>query len=244
MRHPPNETPMMPFPDNEPAKEYAYVVFDTETSDLFDFSKPADAPGQPRLAALSMIWTTPGLAVTREEMLYIKPTGWKMGAGATAVNGLTDDFLERNGIPIEQALDLYEEAIREGRAFIAFNAQFDTKVMRAELRRAGREDHFESTPNICVMRKSIGVCKIPKKTGNGYKFPKLAEALQHFRIPQSGAHTASGDAQGALEIARALMQIGIDMTPEVHKAKVRPIDEAQPAKAKKANPLSDDEIPY
>lgn len=31
------------------------LVIDTETNGLFDFSKPADAEGQPRLAHLAMI---------------------------------------------------------------------------------------------------------------------------------------------------------------------------------------------
>jgi hypothetical protein len=32
-----------------------YLALDTEGSGLFDFTKPADAPGQPRLAAIGMI---------------------------------------------------------------------------------------------------------------------------------------------------------------------------------------------
>lgn len=216
---------------SEPAMDFgdrpvfSWIVGDTETSGLFDFSKPADAPGQPRLAALAMIWTTPGFAVTREEVFFVKPDGWKMEPGATAVNGLTDAWLQRHGVPIADVLDVYESAIVEGRAFAFYNSQFDTKVMRAEFRRAGRKDHFESTPNLCVMRKCIGVCKIPKKTGNGYKFPKLAEAMAHFKIPQAGHHTAIGDATSALQITRMLSQIGIDMSPEIHYAKNRPADE-------------------
>lgn len=202
-----------------------WVVFDTETSGLFDFSKPADAPGQPRLAALSMISTTPTLAITHEKAFFVRPDGWTIDAGASAVNGLTHEFLMDVGVPVGDALDYYEAAIKDGCVFAAYNSQFDTKVMRAEFRRAGRPDHFEDTPNVCVMRKSIGVCKIPKKTGNGYKFPKLSEACAHFKIKQAAAHTALDDARAALGILRMLYAIGIDVTPEVHKAKNRPTDE-------------------
>lgn len=206
---------------------YAWCGFDTETSGLFDFSKPADAPGQPRLAALSLVKCTPGFAITDQKLFYIKPDGWTMEPGAQAVNGLSQEFLLEHGMPITEALDAYEAVIKEGRAFIAFNAQFDTKVMRAEFRRAGRPDFFESTPNLCVMRKCIGVCKIPKANGRGYKFPKLAEAMAHFKLPQPEAHTAAGDALSAVMIARMLSQIGIDLSPEVHYAKNRPTDERQ-----------------
>lgn len=200
-------------------------VFDTETSGLFDFSKPADAPGQPRLAALAMISTTPTLAVTHEKALYIRPEGWRMHPDASRVNGLTNEFLHDEGVPIAEALDYYEAAIKDGYVFAAFNSQFDTKVMRAEFRRAGRPDYFESTPNVCIMRKSVGVCRIPKKSGGGYKFPNLAEACAHFKIIQADAHTAIGDARDALAILRMLHKIGIDLTPEVHYAKNRPADE-------------------
>ena len=41
-----------------------YVVIDTETSGLFDFSKPADAEGQPRLASLAMVFLDQDMAET------------------------------------------------------------------------------------------------------------------------------------------------------------------------------------
>lgn len=217
--------------DLEDRPAWAWCGVDCETSSLFDFSRPADAPGQPRLAAVSLIRATPGFAITDQQTFFVKPDGWRMDPGAMAVNGLTDDFLAEHGVPIAEVLDAYEAVLDEGRALIAFNAQFDTKVMRAELRRAGRKDRFDSTPNVCVMRKCIGVCKIPKTNGRGYKFPKLVEAMSHFKLPQPEAHTAAGDALSAVMIARMLSQIGVDLSPEVHYAKSRPADETQASEA-------------
>ena len=212
-----------------PTDRPPYVVFDTETSGLFNFKLPADAPGQPRLASLSMIWTNPDLMPIREEMLYIKPEGWYMQPGAEAVNGLSQEFLMANGRPVAEALELYESAVREGYVFAAFNAQFDTKVMRAEFRRAGKDDLFEKVKNVCIMKKSVGVCKIPyadPKKG-GYKFPKLEEAMAHWKLERAPRqkNKAIGDARDALSVLRCLDSIGIDLTPEVHYAKNRPADE-------------------
>lgn len=210
-----------------PAPRPRWVPFDTETSGLFDFSKPADAPGQPRLAALAMIWTNEDLMPIREEALFIKPEGWYMQPGAQAANGLSQEFLMANGRPVAEALELFESAIHEGYVFAAFNAQFDTKVMRAEFRRAGKDDLFERVKNVCVMRKSVGVCKIPyadpKK--KGYKFPKLEEAMAHWKMPRAARqkNKAIGDTRDALSILRCLDSIGIDLTPEVHYAKNRPV---------------------
>lgn len=209
-----------------------YLVIDTETSSLFDFSKPANAPGQPRLAHLAMIWLNADLFQERAVDYYIKPDGWVIEDGAAKVNGLTQEMLHEKGIPVAQALSLYEQAIREGRIVVAFNAQFDTKIMRAELRRDGRDDLFEQTPNICTMRELVGVCKLPKANGKGYKFPKLTEACAHFRIPYSDAHTATADALACAELLRKLRWLKLMPEPKVHFAKNRPlpIEPAMPLK--------------
>jgi DNA polymerase III epsilon subunit-like protein len=198
-----------------------WVIFDTETTGHPLRAKkgeppiPADHPGQPRLAALAMIWTTPSLAITAKKRWYIKPDGWKMEPGATRVNGLTDQFLRENGTPINYVLDMYERAITEGHIFSAFNVQFDAKIMRGELRRYGRPDHREETPTVCAMLKSAGVVKAKKADGSP-KPPKLDEALAHFKIERVGqSHTAVSDAMGVLAILRFLSQIGIDLTPSI-----------------------------
>ena len=43
-----------------------YAVIDTEGSNLFDFSKPADAEGQPRLAELAIIYADSEFNIERE----------------------------------------------------------------------------------------------------------------------------------------------------------------------------------
>lgn len=213
----------------EAPKTWSWAAIDTETGGLFDFTRPADAPGQPRLACLALLRCTPTWAITSREVFYVRPDGWEMTPEVVAINGLTTEFLTKHGRPIAEVLDAYEEAINEGRAIAAFNAQFDTKVLRAELRRAGRPDRFEETPNVCLMRKTIGICRLPKKTGSGYKFPKLAEAMRHFKLPFPNQHTAGGDADAVVLLGRALMEIGIRLEPEVHHAKKRPTDETENA---------------
>ncbi|MCR6673288.1 exonuclease domain-containing protein [Devosia ginsengisoli] len=146
-----------------------------------------------------------------------------MGAEASAVNGLTTEFLAEHGVPVAEVLAAYEEAIAAGYIIVAFNAQFDTKVMRAELRRAGRPDLFEQTPNICVMRPLTDILKLPSRRGPawGYKWPNLAEACAHFGIVNENAHDAMGDAVAAMEILRALHASGQLPEPAIHFAKER-----------------------
>jgi DNA polymerase III subunit epsilon len=200
-----------------------FLIIDTETTGLFDFKAPADAPGQPRMAQLGLIYLDHVDAEPVKRGIYIKPDGWEMSEGASAVNGLTTEFLAENGVPVAEALDAYESAILEGRTIAAFNAQFDCKVLRAEMRRAGRPDLFEETKNICVMRAATDVVKVLNPRGHGFKWPKLAEACEFFGITNLAEHDAMGDAEAALAIFQRLYRDGLLPEAAVHYAKEPPV---------------------
>ena len=215
------------------------AVIDTETSGLFDFKQPADAPGQPRLANLAIIMLDENLEVTAEHDFLIQPDGWDLTPEAAAVNGLTVERLKAEGIPVRDVLGKYSTLIEAGYVIATYNAQFDTKIMRGELRRAGMPDLFEQTPNVCLMRASTDVCKIPSKNNRGFKFPKLGEACAFFKIEQSASHTALGDARSAVAILKALHALKALPEPEVHYAKNVPVGApVKPAAA--AAPKTDD----
>lgn len=203
-----------------------YAILDVETTGIPDFKRPADAEGQPRVAQFGMLLLDDIEAAPVVQGFYIRPDGWEMSAEAEAVNGLSQSFLFDNGVPIAEALDAYEAAVRGGYVIAAFNAQFDLKMLRAELRRAGRDDLFEATPNLCLMRAATDICGIPAKNGRGFKFPKLAEACAHFGITQHRAHDALGDCHDALGILRALHAQGLLPEAKVHYAA-----EGHPARA-------------
>ncbi len=199
-----------------------YLVIDTETSGLFDFAQPADADGQPRMASLAMIFLNAELATESEVQMFVRPDGWEMNPEAGAINGLTTEHLREVGIPIADILRLYVEAVDNGCIVVSFNAQFDTKVLRGELRRAKLDDRFEKTPTICTMRASTDIVKAPKKSGKGWKFPKLHEACAHFEINNEGAHSALHDARACAQILRYLSAMGACPEPAVYFAKEKP----------------------
>ena len=200
-----------------------YVIIDTETNGLFDFKKPADAEGQPRLAELAMILLDADLNVEAQHQIYIKPEGWEMTEEASKTNGLATEILMEKGRPVSEALNLYSHFVNQGRIIVAHNAQYDCKIMRGELRRAGMPDLFETTKNICTMRGLVEVCKIPPKGGKGgYKFPKLSEACVHFDIKLLGDHTAMGDALTVVQLLKRMVQLGVVPEAKVHYAKEAP----------------------
>ncbi len=202
-----------------------YLVIDTETSGLFDFSKPADAEGQPRMASIAMILLDENLGVEEESEFFISPEGWELDpeSDAAKVNGLTMDFLLRNGQPIKGVLELYSQTILDGRVVVAYGAQYDTKIVRAELRRASMPDLFTVTPNICVMKAMGPICNIPRAKGAGWKTPKLIEAYRsQFGRSFEGVHGALSDAQATAALFKRMAELGPLPEATVHYAKNRP----------------------
>lgn len=198
-----------------------YLVFDTETSAIPDFKMPADHPDQPRLASVSFILCNESFGIVARVDALIKPDGWMMSPEAAEKTGLTDLILENEGIPVRQVLDLYSELVNAGYIAVAHHAQFDCKIMRGELRRAGMDDRFEVTKQICTMRGMAEQCRLPAKNNRGYKWPRLAEAYYHATHGKdlAGAHKSINDAYACWEIAKYMHSIGALPEAKVHYAK-------------------------
>lgn len=206
-----------------------YIVFDTETTGLFDFKLPADDPSQPRLASAAFIIADEEGNEIEAVKRFVKPDGWEMPDAAFQVNGLSTEFLDTNGVPVCEVLDEYQGHIESGLIVIAFNAQFDCKMMRSEFRRAGRDDLFEVTPNVCMMRNLAPYGKegLPIMRG----FVKLKEACAYFGFDLTDAHDAMADAQAARQILARLISDGRMPEAKVHYAKNRPMPADAPITA-------------
>ena len=187
-----------------------YIVLDVETSGLMDFKKPADAPGQPRVCQVGLIFVGEDLSTEHEIEHLIKPNGWTFDdtSEAAKINGLTQEKLDAEGVDIKEVLREYGSAIDDRRIIVGHNCSFDMKMMRAELRFAGFPDRYMQTRSVCTMWGSRDVVGIPAKNGRGFKIPKLGEACAHFGIEQPDVHTALADARSALEILRKLKEAG------------------------------------
>ena len=229
------------FTDETPAATRphpGYAVFDTEGTGLFVYKYPddhpepelrgkpypADAPGQPRMCSLAIIYVDENMEIERECQIFVRPdvNDYTMTAGAQKAHGLTVEFLNEHGVPVTEALNEYMSAVDNGRIMVAHNSQHDMKQLRGELRRAGMQDRFEDSPNICTMRSMTNICKIPPRGGRGgYKWPALSEALLFIGSENLGDHSAINDAKGALELLRYLKKTGNLPEAKVHHAKGR-----------------------
>jgi DNA polymerase III epsilon subunit-like protein len=200
------------------------IFVDTETSGLFAYDKPADAPGQPRLAQIGMIFVGTNREIQSQHEFLIRPRGWVMSPEATETTGITTEHLEKNGVPIDEALDLYQRAIEGRRVIAGFNVSYDLKVMRAELRHTGKPDLFMSTRSMCLMAGSRALVNALDKRGRR-KAPRLDEACAHFGIEQPAAHSALADAMSAFQIWQKVLDAGaaLEITdPYNKKPKAKP----------------------
>lgn len=199
-----------------------YAVIDVETSGIVDYTKPADDPSQPRLASLGIVMLYEDMTTQAEHEFYVRPDGWEMTAEATAVNGLTTEFLRANGEHVITVLTRYRTLIDAGYAIAAYGAQSDCKILRGECRRAGLYDMFEKTKNVCLMRACLPL-KMPKANGKG-GWPKLEDACRFFGLePEPKPHTALNGARCAAGVLRALSLNGPLPAAKIHYAKGKPV---------------------
>jgi DNA polymerase-3 subunit epsilon len=202
-----------------------YIIFDTETNGLMDYKRPADAEGQPRVAQFACVVVDHQCNHISSYAQYSTRDGWSMDPETTAINGITDELLDREGLPIVLALNYYFDHIERGYAAVAYGAQFDCKMMRSEARRANIGDRFEITKNVCIMRqarpfaKSIGR-EIIKAGGNNKGWPKQTDLCNFLGVePVGTAHGAIDDAATLHRCFRAMLELGFQPEPEVHHAK-------------------------
>lgn len=202
-----------------------HLIIDTETTGLFDFKQPADAPGQPRIASIAMLLCNSAGRILDVRHQLVRPDGWEMPPEAGAVNGLSTDMLAEHGQPLSLALDWYSTCVARGVEVVAHNVVYDTKMLRGELRRARRPDLFEQTRIFCTMKSAQGPCGLGK-------WPKLAEALRILcgeQLPD--AHDAIIDAMACRRIWLALRERA------AREATQEPAEPAPPPAPRQAPPV-------
>lgn len=181
----------------------SYLIIDTETTGI-PTQDAADAPGQPRVASVAMIFCDNDLDMEYEWSSLIKPDGWVMPDEAQRINGLSMDRLNAEGTTILYPLSMYAKAIDQGRMIVAHNIWFDTKMMRGELRRAGMADRFEQTNTLCTM-------KIGRHWCSRGKLAVVYEELTGQYL--QGAHDALHDARACLACLRTMAMRGYVAMP-------------------------------
>ena len=110
------------------------------------------------------------------------------------MHGITMEISQRKGIPITEALELFNICMISSDMVIAHNLAFDRQMILVECIRNRRAGPFKfKTPEqfFCTMKSTTDLCKIEaisKRNGEKYfKFPTLTELHQHLfaQTPQN-----------------------------------------------------------
>ncbi|AZS88367.1 3'-5' exonuclease [Streptomyces griseoviridis] len=176
------------------------AAFDTETTGV-------DVESDRIVSAAVVVQDAPG---TRPRVArWLVNPGVPVPEAATAVHGLTDEHLRRNGrwpapVVLEIADALAEQAALR-RPLVVMNAPFDLTLLDRELRRhraSSLDRWFEATPlrvlDPRVLDKHLDRYRKGRRT--------LTDLCAHYEVTLEGAHDAGADALAALEVVRALGQ--------------------------------------
>jgi len=184
------------------------LFFDTETSDLLKKGKPNSHPDQPHMAQLAFILYDEKTKIEiNSGKFYIKPEGWKMGYYASQVNGLTDEFLESNGLPLKQVVTLFNSCLKLADSVVAHNLEFDLNILEIAGIRSKTKIKWPAK-QLCTMKASTHICQLPMKNRKKFKFPKLKEAYHYFfNVEFDNAHDAMADIRATKDIFHKLRQL-------------------------------------
>lgn len=183
------------------------LFFDTESTGLLNFNIDLMDASQPRVCALAASLTDEEGNIIEEMDVLIKPAGWVIEPGAAAVNGLTVERCEAEGIPIKAALERFNELKAQCTTRIGANPSYDKRLLAREANIIGLAHDSEGLETVCVLQLARPVAQIPNVGKKGWKTPKLTEAYK-FLIGEEvpNAHSAMGDVRAVQAVYWELMK--------------------------------------
>lgn len=149
------------------------IFFDVETNGFRGSSVLS-------ISALKVLYdykTEKWCQVSEYDRFYYRNAGEEVNEKAISINGLTDDEIKRlrgNNIYgktfLEDINDFYDFC-SDTSHFVAHNIKFDREFIPFVLK-----NQFDT------MEANINILKIPNRY-NGYKYPKLMECAQYYKVP-------------------------------------------------------------
>ena len=176
-----------------------YIIFDTETTGL---PKRWDAPitdtdNWPRCIQIAwQLHDEMGRLVEHQDYL-IAPDGFNIPFDAEKIHGISTELAAQDGIPIQEALTKFNEALAKAKFVVGQNIGFDLNIMGCEFHRYGVESPMASMPLLDTCTEvTAGLLKLPGGRGGRFKLPNLTELHAYlFGVPFAEAHNATADVE-------------------------------------------------
>lgn len=190
------------------------LFFDLETTGLpKNWAAPTtDVDNWPHIVQIAWILYIGERKVSSNDFI-IKPQGFKIPEESSKIHRITNEIASEYGFDIGYALKQMIADIRPETdpidEVIAHNISFDRSVFQANYFRTFNKE-FRFTPeNVCTMRATTNICKIPSGRG-GYKWPKLQELHNFlFGCDFEDAHDALADIEATAKCYFELKKRGL-----------------------------------
>lgn len=190
------------------------LIYDTETTDRYNFKAPPLDPSQPRMVSLAALGLTDD-GKDEIAMLYgiVRPDDFKIDnkSQAARVNGITQEYAMAYGVNGTGLVYSFLRMFLEARIAIAFNNSFDNAIMISELERRCPDQRymFDVNKTRCAMMAASACMKMPNRYGyEGYAWPKLEEAYAWlFNMKMENAHNAMGDVRSTAWFSMGLQDL-------------------------------------
>jgi DNA polymerase-3 subunit epsilon len=157
-----------------------FVVFDLETTGL--------DPLRHEIIEIGAIRYTRGSEKHDTLQMLVKPKK-RIPKRITQINGISQDMVDQEGEPLQQALTGFVEFIGE-LPLVTFNAEFDMGFLL----------NAATQHNIVIKNKASCALKMARKAWPGLKSYRLSDLAKGANLSDEGTHRALGDSLRALQI--------------------------------------------
>lgn len=173
---------------HRPVNHALFAVLDVETTGL--------VAKRDRVIEVAVALMKDGVVEDRFES-FVNP-GRKIPGEITKLTGIADEDLEHAPYFEEIASEIVRYL--DDAVFVAHNAPFDLKFLRAEFARAGVEPPPQ--PRLCTLR-------LAKRFFPEIRSKSLSALCRHFEIERAASHRAGEDVSATARILRAMLVEGV-----------------------------------
>lgn len=182
------------------------VVYDTETTGLFDKNLPELHVDQPWVLQLGAVVLQHWEIVERLNTLVCPAADALFHEGAVALHGITPEVALEQGKPTIDVLKTFRSMCRDADIVCSYNHKFDKRIVQTTALRTDAREFTKdplwspATFEHCIMLQT------QEHFGEGRM--KLKQAYRRlFNLPLIDAHDAFADTIAAVKVFRKLMDV-------------------------------------
>jgi len=187
------------------------LYFDTETTGVIPKSETR-LEHMPRIVQVAALLCNDDMDEVMHFNAIIKPEGFTIPSGASAIHGITTEFADRVGLPLLTVMAFLSSLATKADVIVAHNLAYDYPVFCGEIMRINRPNRMENKKRFCTMLGAMPIVKKPSRypsVSQPYGWPSLMESHE-FLIGSkfSGAHDALADVRACQRIHQELIILG------------------------------------